>query len=144
MKVKDNKGRWISTDVVSRILEKTIKLSNGCLQYNGTHSIWGYGQITIDKKTLHAHRVMYEQLVGPISSDLVIDHLCRNKSCVNVDHLEAVTCKENLMRGNTLAGNNARKIHCIRGHEFDYVDKKGKRVCKTCKKIWYETYRYHK
>lgn len=144
MKVINKNGKYMVTDVVTRILEKTVKLSNGCLQYNGSCSIWGYGQTSIGRKTLHAHRVIYEQLVGPVSKDLVIDHLCKNKQCVNIEHLEAVTCRENLMRGDTLAAKNASKIHCIRGHEFDYKDKQGKRVCKTCKKLWYETYGYRK
>lgn len=132
-------------NVAIRILEKTIGLSNGCLQFTGSKSIWGYGQIGVGRKTSHAHRVIYEELVGPVPKHLVMDHLCRNRLCVNIYHLEVVTCRENLMRGEaTWAARNAKKKVCIRGHEFDYVDSKGKRVCKTCKKEWYQRYGYRK
>jgi hypothetical protein len=145
MRIKDNKGKWKSTEVAIRILEKAIGLSNGCLEYTGSHSMYGYGQTSIGKRTLHAHRVVYERLIGPVSSSLVIDHLCRNRSCVNIYHLEPVSCRENLMRGmTTRASINARKTHCIRGHVFDYVDSNGKRVCRTCKKDWYKKYGYSK
>ena len=145
MRVKDNKGRWITTDVVSRILEKCVGLDNGCLQYTGSLSIWGYGQISIGNKTLYAHTVMYKKLIGPIPKGLMPDHLCRNKACVNVKHLELVTCRVNLLRSEiTLASINANKTECIRGHKFDYIDSNGKRVCRKCKKLWYMQNGYRK
>jgi hypothetical protein len=142
MRVKDKKGKWVATEVAIRILEKAVGLSNGCLEYTGSCSIHGYGQTSIGKNTLHAHRVIYERLIGPVGRKLVIDHLCRNRLCVNVYHLESVTCRENLMRGDTLAAKNARKTHCLNGHKFDYVDSNGKRVCRTCKADWHKKYGY--
>jgi hypothetical protein len=146
MRVKDkNNGRFIAQSVVGRILDRIVILPNGCHEYTGGLSIWGYGQISIGKHTLHAHRVLYEQLIGPIPEGLMPDHLCRNRACVNLDHLEIVTCQVNLLRSPiTLAGINARKEVCIRGHPFDYRDGLGKRVCRKCKNLWYEENGYRK
>lgn len=83
---------------------------------------------------------MYEIFNNSIPEKLQIDHLCRNRACVNPAHLEAVTCQINLLRGNTFNAKNASKSHCIHGHLlkgnnlYTYIDKKGcvKRDCKTC------------
>jgi hypothetical protein len=85
-----------------------------------------------------AHRVFYEEHVGPIPEGMVIDHLCRECACVNPDHLEPVTIRENTLRGEGLSSVNSRKTHCLRGHAYDaantYVDPRGERACRTCKR----------
>ena len=78
---------------------------SGCWNYTGTIGTRGYGQI---KKTT-AHRWYYEQLVGPVDASLEVDHLCRNKTCVNPDHLEPVTPDENKRRMYRLPGTCARR-----------------------------------
>ena len=79
----------------------------------------GYGRIQKGVGvTLLAHRVAYELEVGPIPKGLTIDHLCRTHGCVRPSHLEPVTPRENVLRGQTIPAKNANKTHCLRGHEF--------------------------
>ena len=85
----------------------------------------------------HAHRVAYEQLVGPVPEGLHLDHLCRVRRCVNPDHLEPVTPRENNRRGYGFAGVHARKTHCPQGHAYDAANTylyRGMRMCSTCRK----------
>ncbi len=97
----------------------------------------GYGLITVAGGPKLAHRVSYEVFVGPIPSGLQIDHLCRVRLCVNPDHLEPVTARENIMRSPFApAAINARKTHCPQGHEYTpentYRQHHGGRLCRTC------------
>lgn len=98
----------------------------------------GYGQFLNG-----AHRVSYEMLVGPIPEGLHIDHLCRVRACVNPDHLEPVTRKENILRGVGAPAVNARKTHCSQGHPYNdentyaytYANgKESRRDCRACQR----------
>ena len=111
----------------------------------------GYGQVTITSgdgpRTHYAHRIAYEIARGEIPAGMTIDHLCRNLVCVNPDHLEVVTRKENVLRGVGLSARNARKTECKRGHAFTpentYVQpSNGSRRCRTCLRA-YANERYH-
>ncbi|KKN34512.1 hypothetical protein LCGC14_0793070 [marine sediment metagenome] len=115
-----------------------------CWEWTGAIGFWGYGNFGNGRrndgrcKTVRAHRWAYEHLVGPIPQGLELDHLCRNHACVNYLHIEAVTRRENLLRGDTFAAVNARKTHCLRGHPFNdentyhRSDRRG-RQCRICK-----------
>lgn len=96
-----------------------------------------YGCFRADGRNIRAHRYAYELLVGPIPEGLQLDHLCRNTLCVNPDHLEPVTARENNMRGFGVGAEHARKTHCHRGHPFSDENtrinpKDGRRICATC------------
>jgi hypothetical protein len=103
------------------------KVSRGddgeCWNWLGSKNALGYGKFyvgTVGGRAVlqRAHRFSYEETVGPIPDSLVIDHLCRNASCVNPAHLEPVTNRENLVRGVGFVGVNTRTTHCPAGHEY--------------------------
>ncbi len=110
------------------------------------NKIRGYGHFKITpNKTVKAHRLSYELLVKPIPEGLTIDHLCRNKSCVNPAHLEPVTIQENIRRSNNVTAMNSRRTECINGHPFSqentYITSDGKRMCSTCNHARTKSYR---
>jgi len=85
---------------------------------HGHHHNFGYGQFSVPFM-MGAHRFSYQLLVGNIPEGLEIDHLCRNKICVNPAHLEAVTHLTNMRRGDHNRGrHHAAKTHCPKGHEY--------------------------
>jgi hypothetical protein len=95
----------------------------------------GYGLWWKNKRNARTHASTYIEFKGPIPDGLQPDHLCRVRACCNPAHLEAVTCRENLLRGSTAAASNAAKTHCPRGHAYDegntYVHG-GHRMCREC------------
>lgn len=114
---------------------------NNCWNWTGKISKNGYAHLMSLGKTYLAHRISYELFKGSIDKGLVIDHLCRNRKCINPDHLEAVSMRENIIRGESSASMNFKKTHCIRGHEFSKEntyyrkDRTGSRTCKKCSLI---------
>ncbi len=96
-----------------------VNMDSGCWEWQGTKSVCGYGKFHIVSGDYSAHRVSYDIFIEKMSIYLVIDHKCRNRSCVNPDHLRAVTESTNILE-NSLCGAavNKQKTHCIRGHEL--------------------------
>lgn len=105
-----------------------------CWDWKGSLTYQGYGQFSVNRsKTVRAHRFAYELLVGEIPRGLVIDHLCRNRACVNPDHLLPVTSKHNVLVGFGPTAVNARRTHCTKGHPLVVSEKKDRnRTCVTC------------
>ena len=101
-----------------------------------TKSKLGYGTVYLKdhKKTMLVRRLSYTIVNEKIQDGMVIDHLCRNTSCVNPEHLEAVTPKTNILRGVSNSAVNAKKEFCIRGHNRWGKQRKGRR-CLECHRL---------
>ena len=108
-----------------------------CWEWKAGKNSDGYGCFWLNRKTLRAPRLAYELFKQPIPEGKVIDHICRNRGCVNPVHMEIVTPKINTMRGFGAGAKNARKIRCLNGHLFDYVYLNGERGCRKCWNIHY-------
>jgi hypothetical protein len=111
-----------------------------CWVWSGPVLKGGYGKFVAEKRDLLAHRWAYEFLRSEIPAGLHLDHLCRNRPCVNPWHLEPVTARVNLHRSGNYIGVNARKTHCIRGHAFDEANtywsrNNTHRHCRACVRI---------
>ena len=107
---------------------------NDCIEWDRATNGRGYGRAYVPGQGMqYVHRLAYAEVHGPIPNDLEIDHLCRNRACFNVDHLEAVTHRVNSERGP--ATHNLDKTHCPAGHPYsgDNLRMEGtRRRCRTC------------
>jgi hypothetical protein len=131
---------------IQRFASKIHIETSGCWRWLGRISTRGYGRFGMSE---YAHRFSYTLFVGPVPDGLVLDHLCRNRWCVNPEHLEAVTSRENIERGNK-AG-RPPKTHCIRGHAFTPENTRmantrrwTQQVCLACRRIRDRQYRAQK
>lgn len=108
----------------------------GCMNWLGRPNDGGYGRVTHHGKIMRAHRAAYEIAKGPIVDGLVLDHLCRNRICVNPEHLEPVSIGDNVLRGETFAAENKAKTHCPQKHEYTpentYLSNENMRHCRAC------------
>ncbi len=131
-----NVPRWNTTTLKERLMSHVrINPDTGCWEWTASKQSYGYGQFRklVDGKWVirRAHRVSYELFRGPIPDGLVLDHLCRVPGCINPEHLEPVTHKTNINRGD-----KGPKLQCIRGHMMtpDNIARRpdGRARCKTC------------
>ena len=109
----------------------------GCWEWQGRLDRWGYGHFSFKGSNL-AHRFSYWVFKHPIPDGLTIDHLCRVKHCVNPDHMEAVTTRENTLRSDGPSARFARRTHCQNGHEFTPENTRYEtpthRKCRACQR----------
>jgi hypothetical protein len=126
--------------LADRFWPKVSRLDGGCWRWTGMIDKAGYGRIRDGDtgQSLYAHRVSYEMHRGHVPAGLELDHLCRNRWCVNPDHMEAVTHRANYMRGVSKGALAVRTGQCHRGHEWTpentyiRVGKPNERVCRAC------------
>jgi hypothetical protein len=119
---------------------RIAKTLDGCWEWTGGCDKDGYGQLKVRRHgkitTMRAHHMAFTLMGRSIPNGMQLDHLCRNRCCVRPEHLELVSGAENNARSGSPSAVNARKTHCIRGHEFNQsntrVDKNGHRRCKIC------------
>ena len=136
-------ARLVDTMKLRSVRERFVaKLDVGvCWEFTGAHSD-GYGRFHVNGRAQYAHRVAWAMLMGDLSDELDIDHLCKNRRCCNPDHLQPVTGAENTARGESFAARYARSTHCQRQHEFTPENTywstnpngRKRRACKTCQR----------
>ncbi len=125
------------TDLGERFMAKVkISESNDCWNWDAYVDPDGYGRFVLNGRTFRAHRASYVLFIGPIPDGLEIDHLCRNRGCVNPSHIEAVSRRTNWLRSQSPSAINLSKTHCINGHAFDTANtrtgRNGMRYCRRC------------
>jgi hypothetical protein len=149
-------GSFAVHSLTDRLVRFIDKRADGCWQWTGSLHPNGYGNIGVqfgagraNRRQLLAHRVSYEIHLGPIPAGLTLDHLCRNRACVNPAHLDPVSERENILRSTGPAAVNAAKTHCKRGHELTGDNlklNKGKggrqiRCCRECGRLHKRNFR---
>ena len=131
---------WPEISDLLRLFSKIDRIESGCWLWTGAKTEGGYGTLAYGGRRRLAHRVMFALLKNPIPPHLTLDHLCRNRSCINPDHLDPVSLEENVRRGwvadRERPNRNKEKASCPRGHLYDeantYVDPAGGRKCRRC------------
>ena len=114
-----------SKTVEERFYSKVAR-GDGCWEWIAAKCQLGYGKFWLEGQMREAHRVSYELTHGPVPDGLELDHLCRNTSCVNPEHLDPVSHRENCKRV-------PQPDVCPQGHTDFSINYRGHRFCRTCK-----------
>jgi HNH endonuclease len=124
---------------IAQRLTAGSRISGSCIEYQASINEKGYGVIQVKGRRMFAHRLSYVLCHGPVPHGKELDHLCRNRACINPDHLEPVTRRENILRGIAPSAINARRTHCTRGHELTPENtyhppcEPNSRFCRACR-----------
>lgn len=126
-----------------RLLQKAVIQDSGCWVWRGQTNRDGYGMMNYDGKNRSVHRLSYSAFRGQPPVGLELDHLCRNRACINPEHLELVTHQENSRRG------LLKKDTCVRGHPLAYPNLYARKMkngrvstsCKACQMVRTSKYR---
>lgn len=124
-------------------IDKVAEGNGGCIIWTGAQNSDGYGNAWVAGAAYRAHRVAFVAAAGAdVPAGLELDHLCRNRACVNPAHLEAVSHKENVLRGTAPTAQQSRMAHCAQGHRLSdpaslYAPDaaRGKRQCAKCREV---------
>lgn len=129
-------------ELTDRFFDRVVEINTECWLWNGRHDKDGYALWDLinffGRRETRTARISFALYYGyPVPDEMQVDHLCRNRGCVNPEHLESVTNRENTLRGSGVAAINAAKTCCKRGHEFNesntYYRPDGTgRACRTC------------
>jgi hypothetical protein len=127
------------TPIKERLLARRVVTPSGCWEFAGSRHPFGYGQIKVGRLPRLAHRLMWEEVNGPLSAGVQVLHRCDNPPCFNPDHLFAGSRDDNMadMVEKGRHG-NLRKTACPKGHPYDadntYVNPTGGRRCRECQR----------
>jgi hypothetical protein len=133
---------FFTPNIVQRFEGKLVPGPGDCWTWQGNRDRDGYGRFKVRGTEWRAHRWSYTYHVSDIPDGLQLDHLCRNRSCVNPHHLDPVTNKVNILRGETVTGALAAAMSCPNGHEyteentirlFRATEQRWSRRCRECK-----------
>lgn len=134
-----NRKRPVDTTEFRLLKYLPERFEGQCWLWTSSVNTDGYGTIRPTRgKTTCVHILMYTRHIGPVPEGLELDHICGNRRCCNPKHLEPVTHRENVLRGNSPSALCARKTHCACGLElvpYTGARKKLKRWCPPCWKL---------
>lgn len=119
--------------VQERFWSKAETTPKGCWEWQGNRSRLGYGRFHLNGESWMAHRIAYAIHVAEVPPHLTLDHLCRNRACVNPAHLEPTPQRVNVWRGVGPTADNHRKVTCPEGHTYN-VRYNGHRRCRECRR----------
>lgn len=112
-----------------------VEVVGACLLWRGRLDHHGYGRHAVGTKYVAAHRFAFESAQRPVPDGYELDHLCRTPACVNPEHLDVVSHRENMLRGETFAAEQARRTHCPQGHALagsNLIRYRDHRQCREC------------